>query len=365
MVAAAASVHLFVAAGEGRRHAADGHCAVLAAHGHEAAEHVRQEVRGLDVHAVAVGPDLFGVGHDVLQDAGLQVPAGGVEAGGVGPQRVQHLLHRVHGRQGLDEDDAPNGGVPQAGQLLLACGEDVAVPGDLVGRLGLGDVEVDALASGGLGLACVEEGEGRAQERRRDGRAVDRHVRLVQVEAALPVHEEGDVALADAVLAVAGGVGVGEGALDGVAAVDGGLHVSCSRWPGRVLVVVKVALGAGAVGAGVERVDEHGRHVDGPGDLDARQPQLLRHGWRLPVAVRLAGGQRGEGTAAAQRAVEQLRSRRSQRVDARAMGVVEGQEVAGEVGGEELVGPLDGSVANAVGRGHRCGSSGVEWLAPL
>ena len=173
-----------------------------------------------------------------------------------------------------------------------------------------------------------------------------------RVEAALAVHEEGDVALADAVLAVAGGVGVREGALHGVSPVDGGLQRVLQPVASRVLVVVQVALGAGAVGAGVQGIDEHGGHVDGPGDLDARQPQLLRNGGHLPVAVRLAGRQRGEGTAATQRAVEHRRPCRSQRVDARAMGVVEGEEVAGEVRGEDLVGSLDGSVANAVGRGH-------------
>ena len=33
------------------------------------------------------------IGHHVLEDAGLEVPAGGVEAGRVGAQRVEHLLH--------------------------------------------------------------------------------------------------------------------------------------------------------------------------------------------------------------------------------------------------------------------------------
>ena len=41
----------------------------------------------------------FGIGHDVLEDGGLEVPAGGVEAGRVGAELVEHLLHLVHARQ--------------------------------------------------------------------------------------------------------------------------------------------------------------------------------------------------------------------------------------------------------------------------
>jgi hypothetical protein len=76
---------------------------------------------------------------------------------------------------------------------------------------------------------------------------------------ALAVHEERQLALGDLVLAIALGVAEVELALYGRHPVVRERTVSISRWPPEVLVVVEVALGALALGPGVERVDEHRR----------------------------------------------------------------------------------------------------------
>ena len=184
-------VDRFVAAGQRCRHAADRDRAVLEADRDEPAEDVGQEVRRLDVHAEAVRPDHVRVGHDELQDARLEVPARRVEPGRVGAKRVQHLLHLIDGRQRLDERDAADHGAAQVIERRLALGEEVAPERGLGGRLHLGQVEVDALPSLGLGAARVEQRERRPQDRRRDGLLADRHLGLVEVQAALAVHEEG------------------------------------------------------------------------------------------------------------------------------------------------------------------------------
>ncbi|TPW02732.1 MAG: hypothetical protein FD129_3152, partial [bacterium] len=113
---------------------------------------------------------------------------------------MEHLFHLVHRRQRLDEDHGPDRGVLEPRQPLLARGEQVAVPRGLGSRLQLGQVEVDPLPAVGLVAAGVVEGQRGTKDRGIDGLAVHDDVGLVQMEAALPVHEEGQVALGDLVL---------------------------------------------------------------------------------------------------------------------------------------------------------------------
>ena len=174
------AVHLRIIAGQGGGHAADGHGPAPQADRDQAPEDVGEERRGLDVHAEAVGPDRLGVGHDELEDARLQVPAGGVQARGIGAERVEHLVHLPDRGQRLDEGDAADHRVLQEGQALAARVEEVPVPHALGRALELGQVEVDALAAVGLGAPRVVERERGAEDGGGDRRAVHRHLGLVE-----------------------------------------------------------------------------------------------------------------------------------------------------------------------------------------
>ena len=110
------------------------------------------------------------------------------------------------------------------GSQLAAGVEEVAIQARLRRRLELRQVEVNALAAVGLRAPGVEEREGCAQDGGGDGRAVDADVRLVQVESALPMHEERQLALGDTVLPVALAIGVGQLAIHGGQSVVGRAH---------------------------------------------------------------------------------------------------------------------------------------------
>ena len=164
--------------------------------------------------------------------------------------------------------------------------EEVAPQGGLLSGLHLGQVEVEALAAGDLGPAGVVDGQRGAEDGGRHGRAVDGDLRLVQVEAALAVHEEGDLAVLDGVVASGRPVGELQGALDRREPVPRRRQgVDEPVAPG-VLVVVQVALGARPVGTGVEGVDEHVRYRCRAGDLYAGASQVLGKRRRLPVEGR-------------------------------------------------------------------------------
>ena len=138
-------VHFRVGIGQRGGHAADGDGAVLETDRDQPAEDVGQERRGLDVHPEAVRPHRAGIGHHELEDARLEIPARRVEAGRVGSQRVEHLLHLVDRGQRLDERDRTDRRVLEERQERAAPVEHVAVPGALFGPVHLGQVEVDAL----------------------------------------------------------------------------------------------------------------------------------------------------------------------------------------------------------------------------
>src|SRR5439155_25527894 len=140
------------------------------------------------------------------EDGGLEVPARGIEPGRVRAQGIQHLFHQIAGGERLLEGDGPDGRVGQERQVAPARVEEIAIPGDLLGALHLGEVEVDALPAPRLGAAGEEQGQGRAEDGGGDGSAVHRDVRLVQVKPTLAVHEERQLPGRDAIVPAARGV---------------------------------------------------------------------------------------------------------------------------------------------------------------
>ena len=135
--------------------------------------------------------------------------------------------------------------------------EEVAPQGGFLGRLHLGEVEVESLAALDLRSARVVHRERGAHDGRGHRSAVDGDLLLVEVEAALPVHEEGDLAVLDCVVASRRPVGELECTLDRSEPVPRRCHGVDEPMACRVLVVVQVALRPRAVGPGVEGVDEH------------------------------------------------------------------------------------------------------------
>ena len=87
------------------------------------------EERGrLDVDAEAVRPHRHRVGHHVLEDAGLEIPAGGVEPGRVRTERVEHLLHLVDGRAATRRAGWPGSPRPsRTGRRARLAVEEVAI----------------------------------------------------------------------------------------------------------------------------------------------------------------------------------------------------------------------------------------------
>src|SRR6266508_5934146 len=98
--------------------------------------------------------------------------------------------------------------------MLPARVEEVAVPGDFLCPLDLGQVEIDTLPAARLRPSRVEERQGGAEDGRRHGPPVHAQLVLVQVETPLAVHEEGQLTGRDAVLSAARSVRIGELAVD-------------------------------------------------------------------------------------------------------------------------------------------------------
>ena len=192
----------------------------------------------------------------------------------------------------------------------------------------------------------------RAEDGRRHGLPADGDLRLVEVQAALAVHEEGERAVLHGVVAAAGLVAVRQAARDGEHPVVGGPHRVDEPVPRRVLVVVQVALCADAVGAGVEGVDEHGGDGGGAGDLNARLAELGRHGGHAPRLRGVAGG-RGRRQLAVAGAGLRLRARLPERGHAGAERPVHVREVVAELRREQLRRAFGIGEGHAPDRGHR------------
>mmetsp|Transcript_13779 Transcript_13779/g.32783 ORF Transcript_13779/g.32783 Transcript_13779/m.32783 type:complete len:330 (+) Transcript_13779:681-1670(+) len=248
--------------GDRRRHPAHGESTALVAD-IDKTLHVGLHERSGHGKMAAIGGDLVVVRLEFLDVAEEVVPATAVEAKRVVLELVEDLLHLKGRRDGLEQDSRSDG--PQRDtEVVLGGDKDVVPKAGLQVSLQLGDVEVRAgpLADEVVDVvvevqAEVEEGTGRHL-------AVDGDVRLVQMPAAGPDEEDGrvPVLLGGVDLAVLG-VGVGDGAPDGVAEVALPLGQVAPRRRGGVLEVGHVH-----VGSGVEAVDDH-LAVDGSRNLDA------------------------------------------------------------------------------------------------
>src|SRR5207249_2208102 len=197
----------------------------------------------------------------------------------VGTELPEHLLHLVDARERLHEHDRADRRVLEGGQAPAREVEEVAVPARLGRELELREVEVDAVTAVGLRASRVEERERGPEDRGVDGRAVDRDVGLVEVEPALAVHEERELSRRDPVALAALAILERELAVDRGETVVRGADRVDEPVAARILVVVQVALGALALGPGIERVDEHGRDRARARDL-APVPKRLLFAWR-------------------------------------------------------------------------------------
>jgi hypothetical protein len=145
------------------------------------------------------------------------------------------------------------------------------------------------------------------------------------------VHEEGQRAILNSVASTPRFIVVRESAFNGMESVEGRLDsvyqpVSC-----RVLIVVKVAFSAGAIGTGVEGVDEHVGDGNGAGDLDAWLPKLCWHCWHLPVlSRRIAWWRAAWRLVLSHRTMGSLLSPHSERRNASAKHIVHVGEVLAE-----------------------------------
>ena len=103
----------------------------------------------------------------------------------------------------------------------------------------------------------------------RYGRAVDQHIGIVEVKAALAVHEEGYLTVLNRVVTVSGFVIEGERSVYGTFTIAGGEEGVCEQVTSRIFVVVEITGGAFAFRTWIEAVDEHRGHVRRTRNLDA------------------------------------------------------------------------------------------------
>ena len=331
-------VHLGVAARQRGGHAADGNGTPLETDGHQAAKDPSQEIGGLDVHVETIGPDRSRVRHHVLQDAGLEVPAGRIESSRILSQGVKYLFHLEGGGNRLHQGNGPDGGAPETRQNILARGEEISPKCRFPGGLHLGEIEVNPLTPPGLGLAGMKQSQRRAQDAGGNRRSIHQDLRLVQVEPPFPMHEEGKVPFRELVLLSLGGVVEGQGAFHGALPVGcrlQGVHqaVAC-----RVLVVVQIALGPESPRTRIQGVDEHPRDGGRTRDLDPGLVQLLRHLGNAPIAGGgVARRQVRRADTVMERSFHDLGALSPKPVDTARELVVKGQQVVPEFGNHQLV----------------------------
>ncbi len=132
------------------------------------------------------------------------------------------------------------------------------------------------------------------------------------------MHEEGQLAVGQAILAAPIGIGKRQGAFNRCQAVPRRRQRIDQPVPGGVLVVIEVANGTRALRSGIQRVDEHVGDGGRPRDFDAGAFQVLRHRRHLPIAgVDVRNRGMGGEDAVLQGAAQYLGAARAQRLDAR------------------------------------------------
>ncbi len=223
------------------------------------------------------------------------------------------------------------------GELPLAQLEEVPVPARLAGGLELGQIEVDALAPAGLRAAGVEERQRGAEERGVHGRAVDGDIGLVEMQTALAVHEERQVAVGD--LVVRGSARGRRRRARGSPRPGGcgrSARVSISRWPPESSSSSRSPAARSPSGPGFSalmniEVIEQGPEISMPGCFKSSGTGGTCH---VPVLATLAGGWPG-GTCC-RRARSSTASRRARSSRARAVQlIVEARQIFAEGGREQ------------------------------
>ena len=200
----------------------------------------------------------------------------------------------------------------------------------------------------------MEYGQGGAENGGGDGHPVDGHLRLVEVESSLAVHEERQLTVLDGVVAAPCLVAELQGSLDCAEPITSGGHGVDQAVAGRVFVVVEVADCALTLRAGVDRVDEHVGHRRRPSYLDSGATEVLWHGRDAPFCcVDLRDGRVRGHDAVFQGSTEHLETLGPQVVDSPHEFVVRRDEVFEELRGEYFIGPFDVCVCDSLARfGH-------------
>ncbi len=224
---------------------------------------------------------------ELLDHAEQVVPAARVQPGAVVTQLVEDLLHLERRRDGLDQHRGPDCAARDAQGVLGQVEGIVPEPG-LPVALDLGQVEVGAGALLQLAAGAVEEIQGEVEQAPRDPLAVHQHVLLVQVPAAGPDHDRGQVLVRRQLVGLAFLAGEVQRAVQRADEVELARdHVVPQR---RVRVL---EVGEPHLRPGVERVDGH-LPVGRAGDLDPPVDQARGRGGHPPPGVIPDGLGRGQ-----------------------------------------------------------------------
>src|SRR5215472_11741648 len=306
--------------------------------------------RGGHRHRVALGEDeVAATGAELLDDAEQVVPAARVQPGAMVPQLVENLVHFERRRDRLDQDGRADRAAGNA-QPVLGQVEGVVPEPRLLVALVLGQVEVRALALVELAPGAVREVQREVEQAAGHPLAVDQHVLLVQVPAARPDHDRGQLVVGPELVGLPVGADEVDPAVQRVLEVElAGDHVV----PERGVRVLEV--GEPDPGARVQRVDRH-LLVGRPGDLHPAVDQARRGGRHPPgPVVPDPAGRRQE---VQRRAVDELllagRPGGEELRAARAELPVQRCDQAEGLVGEDLVVPVTGRAGDldALGLGH-------------
>src|SRR6476660_8963281 len=190
-----------------------------------------------------------GVG-EFLNKAEDVIPATTVQPSGVITQFVKNLVHLKAGQNGLDEYGALDRALRQI-NILLGPNKNVVPQPRLQMAFYLGQVEVRTASSGQKFPGIVEEVEAKIEDGARHRVSIYEDMPLLQVPAAGADEEHRDL-FVQFVLLSRGGIGIGNGASDGIAQIDVAFEQVAPRRRAGVLKI-----GHKNLRARIERVDDH------------------------------------------------------------------------------------------------------------
>ena len=167
--------------------------------GVDQAQRISREKGAIHGHRRTVGDEPLRRPPEALDEAEDIVPAPAIEPDDMVLQREQHLVHLERRRQRLDQQRHANGSARQA-QLGLGEGNHLAPPRRLAPALELGQIiigpdpaaiaaavffhEIWPRPGSNRRLGIVKQIQAEIEQRPRQRRAVDRDMRLVEVEPA-------------------------------------------------------------------------------------------------------------------------------------------------------------------------------------